>query len=177
MYSPVSLLAIALISRTTHALAPPTPADLASPASLTSSNLTSTPGSATIGRLQNITQDPADDFLGVHCYHLPLPSDTVNLELCQPLFARLLRDGNVYEERGWWNGWLFRRPGEPCTVALSSPERRDLRVRISLAEVVVFAMEVLQTCSENGVGGANTFQGEWRVVVTRNPLASASTLS
>lgn len=50
---------------------------------------------------------------------------------------------------------------------------------VSVAEVVVYASEVLGACGEGeageagagtGTGGANTFRGRWRVAVSRFPL-------
>lgn len=170
MYPAISLLAILLLRSTPHALALPALADLTSPLSLMSSNPT-TNFELPRTRQQNNT-NYSSNFLGVVCYHL-VP-DTVDLHLCQPLFARLMQRGNPYEEMAWWNGWHFRRGIEPCIITLSSPVRQDRRVRISLADVVVYASEVLRTCQETSTGGANTFQGTWRVVVTRYPLEAAA---
>lgn len=173
MYSPASLLAIVALCYTTYTLALPAPADLTSPVSSIPSHLTTVPASPTV-QLQNTTRNPPN-FLGIECYHL-LP-DTVNLETCQPLFASLLQAGDAYEERKWWNGWHFRRGLDPCTITLSSPDRKDRRVSISLADVVVFTTEVLRTCRETGTGGADTFRGTWRVAVTRFPLDDAAAVN
>lgn len=173
MYTPISLFAIGFLC-CTHALAFPAPAGLTSPiVSLIASNQTTTADPASIIRLQNTTttHNPAN-FLGIECYHL-LPN-TVTLASCQPVFAQLFRGGDVYKERGWWNGCRFREGIEPCTIAISSPDRKDHRVRISLADVVVYATQVLQTCTEEDTGGAYTFQGSWRVVVTRDPIVEAA---
>ena len=170
MYSLVSLLAIVIVCYTTYTLALPAPADLTRPVSFLSSNLTTLPALPTI-KLQNTTLNPPN-FLGVECYHL-VPN-TVDLEDCQPLFASLVQSGDVYKERNWWNGWHFRRGVDPCTITLSSPDRKDRRVSISVADMVVFATDVLRTCRETGTGGANTFRGTWRVVITRVPLEAAA---
>lgn len=174
MHSPTFLLAIVLPSCTTHAFAFPSPADLTSPiVSLTSSNQTTTSEPATVIQLQNTTttHNPVT-FLGIDCYHLP--PHTVDLSACQPVFAHLFRQGDVYTEKEWWNGCRFREGIEPCTIAISSPDRKDRRVRLSLADVVLYATQVLETCREMGTGGANVFQGNWRVVVTRDPIVGAA---
>lgn len=172
MYSAISLLAIFLEYYTIHALAPPTLADLTNPVPSTSLNLTTAFGSTT-ARLQPNNIDHSSNFLGVECYHL-LP-DTVSLISCQPLFARLLQNRRAYEQSSLRNGFRVRRGIDPCTVMLTSPDRRgDRRVRIALAEVVVYASEVLRTCQENDTGGAYVFQGNWRVVVTKYPLEIAA---
>lgn len=105
------------------------------------------------------------NYLGVECYHLA--PDTVDLLACQPLFARLFRDGRAYEEMSWGNGFRFRSGGEPCVVTLSSPDRKDRVVSISKADVVLYATEVLESCE---TGGASTFERGWRVAVTRFPV-------
>ncbi len=166
MYSPVSLLAICILYYTTQGLVLPASSDLARPVSLISSNQTTTSNLATI-RLQNTTHNPVN-FLGVHCYHL-LP-DTVDLEMCQPLFAWLLHDFDAYKEKRYWNGWRFQRGSNPCTIALSSPDRKDSHVRMSMAAIVMYATEVLQTCRETSTGGANVFDGNWRVAITKYAL-------
>lgn len=43
-------------------------------------------------------------------------------------------------------------------------------IRVSIADVYMHASEVLRTCWEGGTGGANTFQGRWKVEVTKYPL-------
>lgn len=65
---------------------------------------------------------------------------------------------------------------DPCTITVFSPDRKERRVRISAAEMVVYAEGVLKTCAETGTGtgGANTFRGSWRVAVTRNPIEMGS---
>ena len=106
-------------------------------------------------------------FLGVDCYHL-LP-DTVDLLMCQNAFADLYRGGHVYEEVSLYNGWFYRTQRDPCTIKIanrSKQERHD-RVSISVADIVSYATEVLEECQ---TGGANTFKGNWQVVVTRNPV-------
>ena len=46
-----------------------------------------------------------------------------------------------------------------------------------MADIVTYATEVLQTCQETSTGGANTFQGTWRVVVTRDVVSGAAAAS
>ena len=174
MYSAIYLLAILLRYYTTHVHAHALPA-LADPTSppLTSLNLTTTFASTTTTQLQQNTTNPSSNFLGVECYHL-LP-ETVDLIACQPLFARLLRDGRAYEEVQLRNGFRCQTGVDPCTIMVSSPDRRhDRRVSISMADLVVFATEVLETCA---TGGAYVFRGNWRVVVTKYPYVPVAASS
>lgn len=171
MYSAIYLLAILLRYYTTHAHALPALTDPTIPVlvPLTSLNQSTTFAPTTTQLQQQNTTDSSSNFLGVECYHL-LP-DTVDLIACQPLFAKLLRDGRAYEERNLYNGFRCQMGIEPCVIMVSSPDRRhDRRVRISLAEMVTFATEVLINCLENETGGANVFRGDWRVVVTKYPI-------
>ncbi len=46
-------------------------------------------------------------------------------------------------------------------------------IRVSIADVYMYASEVLRTCREGGTGGANTFQGGWKVEVTKFPVERA----
>lgn len=174
IYHSHTLLSVsALIIIVTHALAVPTLADVTHYTSLPQSNATTTSSVATAPP-HNITHSPLT-FLGVNCYHL-LP-DTVDLTSCQSVFANMLREGNIYEQHNWWNGWQFRtgRRG-PCTITLSSaaPEDHFRMVRVSIAEVMMYATEVLQSCRETRTGGANTFEGSWKVEVTKYPLERAA---
>lgn len=118
---------------------------------------------------RNITSGPLT-FLGVDCYHL-LP-DTVTLETCQPLFAKLVNAGSVYEKYRLYDGWSFRAVNEPCFIKIENPirEQRRERVSLSMADILMYATEVLRTCQEPGTGGSNTFKGAWRVVVTKHPV-------
>ena len=169
MYSAIYLLAILLRYCTTHAHAFPALANPTSPVPLTSLNLNATFTLTTIQQKQQNTTHSSSNFIGVECYHL-LP-DTVNLISCQPLFARLLQGGRAYEEITFRNGFRCLDSIDPCVITVSSPDRRhDHTVRISIAELVVFATEVLETCKENETGGANVFRGNWRVVVTKYPV-------
>ena len=115
----------------------------------------------------NLTYKP-DNFLGVDCYYLQ-PA-TVDLLTCQPLFAKLVEGGQVYTKERFRNGKQFRYGYEPCTIMLSSTTRGDRSVEISMIQIILYATEVLQTCQETSTGGANTFQGTWQVIVTRDPI-------
>lgn len=171
MYSAIYLLAILLPYYTTHAHTLPALTHPTSPVPLTSLNQ-STTSASTKTHLQQNTTNPSSNFLGVECYHL-LP-DTVNLVACQPLFTKLLRDGRAYEEVQLRNGFRSQTGTDPCTIMLSSPDRRhDRSVRVSMADLVVLATEVLNTCKEEETGGAYVFRGKWRVVVTKFPIVLA----
>lgn len=128
---------------------------------------------ATYHHPRNTTIQPLN-FLGVECYHL-LP-ETVTLLTCQPLFARLVEGGDVYEKLHLWNGWICKASHESCVIKIESPARQDRRKRvsISLAQIIRYATEVLETCRETQTGGANVFEGSWRVVVTRDVLPRVS---
>ncbi|CAF9941437.1 MAG: hypothetical protein ALECFALPRED_009141 [Alectoria fallacina] len=169
MYPPIALLSILLLllHPTTLALILPAPAHLTPPFPLPS---TTSP-----------TLNTSSNFLGIECYHLQ--PYTIDLTTCQPLFAAMLRSGggDVYAAHQYGNGWRFRKGAEPCTITLLSPERTDRRVSVSVADVVVYATEVLGACcgeagpgagtgTGTGTGGANTFRGRWRVAVSRFPL-------
>jgi len=166
------LLVLPLAFSGIHAIALLNHTNMPNHPSLLGRHSTSTSFVATV-QPHNITYSPLT-FLGVDCYHLY--PDEVNLGLCQPVFAKMMQDGNPYEEHNWWNGWQFRtgRRG-PCTITMSSeaPHDRDRMVRISKAAIIVFATEVLETCQETSTGGANTFQGAWKVAVTKYPLERA----
>lgn len=118
---------------------------------------------------QNTTYHPLT-FLGVNCYYLQ-PA-TVDLQTCQPLFAKMFGGGHVYERHQFYSGYWFQSGYEPCVIQISATAREDRRakVSISIAEVVSYASEVLETCRESGSGGANTFQRSWQVVVTREGI-------
>lgn len=167
------LFVLALTILVTNPLAIPTLPGVTHYTSLPQSNSTTTSSVAT-ALPHNTTHSPLT-FLGVDCYHL-LP-DTVNLISCQPLFAKMLQEGNPYEQHNWWNGWQFRtgRRG-PCTITLSSAAPDDHRrmIRVSIADVMTYATEVLQSCQESRTGGANTFEGSWKVEVTKYPLDRAA---
>lgn len=133
---------------------------------LSRENLTTAPGMART-RSHNHTYGPYN-FLGVDCYHLQ-PA-TVNLEACQPLFAKLFERGKVYEETEVTNGFRALYAYEPCTIMVASPSPRDRRVKISMAHLVVYATDILKACREPSTGGAYTFVGNWQVVVTKDPI-------
>ena len=110
----------------------------------------------------NSTLNPLN-FLGVQCYHIQ-PA-TVTLNDCQSLFAMLVREGNVYEEKEFQSRSRFRYPRTHCSVMIFSPYREDKRVKLSVMGLIKYATEILEECRD---GGANTFQGSWQVVVTRD---------
>lgn len=159
------LLIVSLLVFTNHATLL-IPADINRPISLARDNLTTGPEAAT-ARTLNITYNPGN-FLGVDCYHLQ-PS-TVSQNLCQPLFAKLVERGDVYEEINFRKGWWCRHGHDPCVIMLSSPSRQDRRVKITMAQMLLYATEVLQTCQESSTGGAYTFMGSWQLVVTRERI-------
>ena len=165
MYLELVLFISTSLLATIHTLALPTLANVTSPASSLATNL---PTSLLVAPLHppNTNSNPSN-FLGVECYHL-VPA-TVDLIACQPLFAMLLRSGNIYGEKKWWNRTLLRAGQNPCCIMVSSPSRDDWRVTMCLADIVLYATEVMQTCQETSTGGAYTFQGSWQVIVTRNP--------
>ena len=136
------------------------------PASLQVENLTRA-FEATATRLGNVTYNPKN-FLGVNCFYLK--PETVNLAACQPLFERLVSRGHVYDEQNVPNGWRLQYAYEPCVIVVASPTRGDRRVKISMMDIIIYTTEVLNTCRETSTGGAYTFQGTWRVQVTRNPV-------
>ena len=76
----------------------------------------------------------------------------------------------MYEERELRNKGRFRFAYDPCVIMVSSPTRGDHRVRLSMADIVLYAIEVLRACEQISTGGAYTFQGTWQVVVTRDPV-------
>ena len=138
----------------------------AQPVSLSRDNLSSI-FEALATEVRNITHS-SKNFLGVNCYNLP--DATVNLNTCQTLFALLFEAGHVYDENAVPNGWRFRYDQEPCVITVSSPTRGDRRVKMSVASLVLYATDILQTCRELSNGGAYTFQGTWQVIVTRGPV-------
>jgi hypothetical protein len=160
------LLIVSVLVFTNHAT-PLVPANIHRPISLARDDLTTSPEAAATTRTRNITYGPGN-FLGVDCYHLQ-PS-TVSENLCQPLFAKLVERGDAYEERDLPNGWRFRHGHDPCVIMLSSPSRKDRRVKITAAHMLLYATEILQTCQESSTGGAYTFVGTWQLVVTRDRI-------
>jgi len=164
-FSFTTLLIVSTLVFTNHATAP-MPADFTKPISLPRDDLTISPEAATT-RTRNMTYNPGN-FLGVNCYNLQ-PS-TVTLTACQPLFAKLVEGGGAYEERSLRNGWRYRHSHDPCVIMLSSPSRKDHRVKISAAHMIMYATEILQTCQESSTGGAYTFVGTWQLVVTRERI-------
>ena len=87
----------------------------------------------------------------------------------------MVRHGDVYEKISLANGWWFETGSDPCFIKIFSPDRDDRYQRIvtSLADIMLYTTEILQTCTETGTGGANTFHGSWRVEVSRNKLKMA----
>ena len=114
----------------------------------------------------NLTSHPLT-FLSVTCFHL-LPN-TVSLHDCQPVFKQLVSGGRVYNQRELYNGWTFQRPHTPYIIEISStsPEDRRKTVQISIAMIITHATAVLRDCESSGSGGAMTFEGKWRVIVSR----------
>lgn len=106
-------------------------------------------------------------FLGVSCYNL-LP-DTVTIGACQSLFTKLVEAGHVYDNVRLYDGYHFQSGYDPCVIKIENPDREARRhhVSISMAQMILYATEVLETCRVPGSGGSNTFDGNWRVVVTR----------
>ncbi|KAL8800197.1 MAG: hypothetical protein Q9182_005355 [Xanthomendoza sp. 2 TL-2023] len=147
MLPSILLLIVTLLFKTTHAVPP------RGPTSIT-------------GISSHVNKTTPLNFLGVDCYHLNPQTDSISLLDCQPLFTWFMTTrGNVYEPRSLWNGWRFKRPGlDPCLVIISSPVSEDFDVKISYAKIVSSAQEVLEKCQ---MGGADTFQGEWKVEVRR----------
>ena len=76
----------------------------------------------------------------------------------------------MYDEMEVPNGWHARYDHGDCTISVSSSSRGDRRVKITTADLIVWATEVLQTCQDPSTDGAYTFQGTWQVEVTRDPI-------
>ena len=151
MYRSFLLLPILFLTYFTHAApAPPntnTPLSLAHPAH----------------HPINSTNDI--NFLGVDCYSLDPAVASISLLECQPLFAWMMSGGDVYQPHTFWNGWRFKKAGhDPCLVTITSRNTKDKSVRISYANIVLKAHEVLEQCR---TGGANDFGGNWSIMVTR----------
>lgn len=159
------LLVISSLVFTNHAT-PLEPADINRSISLAKSNVTASSEAATTPT-RIITYSPGN-FLGINCYHLQ-PS-TVSENSCQPLFAKLVEHGDAYKEKEYPNGWRYQPGHDPCVIMLSSPSRKDRRVKITAAHMLLYAMEILQTCQESSTGGAYTFVGNWQLVVTREKI-------
>ena len=113
------------------------------------------------------------NFLGVSCYHLDPATDSVSLLSCQPLFANIFRKGHVQDMHYLYNGWSYRYMHGPCIIKISSADPKEgyRSVALSMATLVEYASEVLRDCK---TGGANTFEGSWQVVVTRNKIESVA---
>lgn len=97
----------------------------------------------------------------------------MDLLTCQSLFAALLR-GDAYVVRKWHNGCHFQIGHEPCTIKLKSSAKGDSRIAIALADVVVHASEVVQTCE---TGGSNAFSENWSVDVSRYGIKGSNELT
>ncbi|KAL8767694.1 MAG: hypothetical protein Q9209_005874 [Squamulea sp. 1 TL-2023] len=105
------------------------------------------------------------NFLDVDCFHLDPTTSRISLQTCQSLFAWMMSEGDAYKKHTFWNGWVFKRPGnDPCVITIASPVKADRLVDMSFAQLVLSAHKVLEQCS---TGGADTFEGFWRVVVTK----------
>lgn len=115
---------------------------------------------------------PSPNFIGVECYHLDPQRDMITRQSCQWLFDNLVSGGHVYEEKLWYNNFRFYSRHHDCTIKIYSPTREDryLRISLSLAQIMLYAIEVLDDCRESGTGGANVIQGDWRVAVSRDVL-------
>ena len=109
-------------------------------------------------------------FLGVTCYNL-LP-DAVSTGTCQSLFAKLVMAGHVYDKVKLYDGYHFQSGHDPCFIKVENPDHEERRrpVSISMAQMILYATEILETCQFPGTGGSNTFDGNWRIVVTRKRL-------
>ena len=118
--------------------------------------------------LQNTTTPPLT-FLGVECYRLDRQEDHVSIQSCQDIFAALVSRGKVYDKMKLHNHFIFRAPHTDCAIMIFSPARRDVvsSVDLSPMDVILHASEVLRECQSLGMGGADVFQGEWRVAVTK----------
>ena len=105
------------------------------------------------------------NFLGVSCYNL-LP-DTVTIGACQSLFAKLVAAGQVYKKVPLYDGYHYQFGYDPCVIKIENPDREERRrpVLVSMAQIILYATEILETCLSQGSGGSNTFDGNWRVVV------------
>ena len=116
------------------------------------------------------TISPSLNFLGVECYHLDLEHDLVTRQTCQMLFDNFVSDGHVLEAESWYNNFVFFSRNRGCTIKIYSPTREDRysTISLSLAQIMLYALEVLDSCRESGTGGANVIQGEWRVAVSRD---------
>ncbi|KAL9005079.1 MAG: hypothetical protein Q9188_002126 [Gyalolechia gomerana] len=120
------------------------------------------------GAPTNTTSSPLN-FLGVNCYHLS-PAERVTPNQCQRLFQYLFSSGDVYRKYSIHNGWIYKAPPpttpeDACIVRVASPDRQDRNVILSFADIVQYSSDVLRECE---TGGANTFEGEWSVIVTKD---------
>ncbi|KAI4169979.1 MAG: hypothetical protein LQ343_005289 [Gyalolechia ehrenbergii] len=116
----------------------------------------------------NTTSSPLN-FLGVNCYHLS-PDERVTPHQCQRLFEYLCSSGDIYQKYNIHNGWIYKappptKPEDTCIVRVASPDRQDRKVMLSFADIVRYSSDVLRECE---MGGANTFEGKWSVIVTKN---------
>ena len=115
---------------------------------------------------------PSPNFIGVECYHLDPERDIVTRQTCQWMFDNLVSGGHVYEEKSWYNNFRFYSRHHDCSIRIYSPTREDryLSISLSLAQIMLYAIEVLDNCKEPGTGGANVIQGDWRVAVSKDVL-------
>lgn len=116
----------------------------------------------------NITTSPSLTFLDdIKCNHLSRQDDFVDREACGHLFDKIFRYSDVYEERSVYNGYELRDIDQ-CSIRVYKPERGG-RTMVSLAQMVVRAIAVLDECKTGGTGGAFVFDGEWRAAVSKRP--------
>ena len=115
---------------------------------------------------------PSLNFIGVDCYHLDPHRDLVTRQTCQLLFDSLISHGQVYQVKSWYNNFRFYSRNNECTIKIYSPTKRDRysRINLSLSQIMLYAIEVLDSCKDSGTGGANVIQGDWRVAISRDVL-------
>lgn len=165
-------LTIALLFATTHS------ARLPNHALPTLPIVSFTSESSRPGNLSSLESHPGNEmppsvnFIGVECYSLDRQRDIVTRQTCQPLFDNLVSRGRVYEARSWYNNFLLRYRDYDCTIKIYSPLREDRHSKIflSMAQIILYATEVLDSCRESGTGGVNVIQGDWRVAVSKDVL-------
>ena len=111
-------------------------------------------------------------FLGVNCYYLVPDKDTVTIQACQPLFAALVRHGHIYKQKPYYNNFIFQYAQEPCVLKIFSPANEDrlAKANLSVSQIISYTTEILETCQHTGTGGANVFEGQWRISVSRNMI-------
>ena len=118
----------------------------------------------------NDTSPSSLKFLGVDCYYLSPEKEPVSLLSCQPLFASLVQKGHIYKPGRFYNGFNFKHGQDPCTIKIFSPAKEDRlsKIYLSVSQIISYTTEVLHTCQGTGTGGANVFEGSWRISVSRD---------